>query len=195
MELFNDVMDSHYNDSSEISDAGKLQIARAIGVSIVKNGSMYPTLELLLRHAIQYLGLRGTMAVANPGVLDSEADFIAEISTEVSIYCVPHRIHAACCCYQPVVLPSFISHTRQLDLYDGYQLDYVYVLNGVALFVPCSATLLACTQAPDPDNPKHKKRRGHHSGIGRNHHPPVLSVAEANAKGVRYALSVCTRPS
>eukprot|EP01046_Picozoa_sp_COSAG06_P041918 COSAG06_NODE_5268_length_3597_cov_2.646083_3_plen_143_part_00 len=85
MELFNDVMDSHYKDSSEISDAGKLQIARAIGVSIVKNGSMYPTLELLLRHAIQYLGLRGTMAVANPGVLDSEADFIAEISTEVSI--------------------------------------------------------------------------------------------------------------
>ena len=122
MELFNDVMDSHYNDSSEISDAGKLQIARAIGVSIVKNGSMYPTLELLLRHAIQYLGLRGTMAVANPGVLDSEADFIAEISTEVSIYCVPHRIHAACCCYQPVVLPSFLSHTHQLDLYDGYQL-------------------------------------------------------------------------
>jgi hypothetical protein len=112
MELFNDVMDSHYNDSSEISDAGKLQIARAIGVSIVKNGSMYPTLELLLRHAIQYLGLRGTMAVANPGVLDSEADFIAEISTEVSIYCVPHRIHAACCCYQPVVLPSFLSHTH-----------------------------------------------------------------------------------
>jgi hypothetical protein len=120
MELFNDVMDSHYNDSSEISDAGKLQIARAIGVSIVKNGSMYPTLELLLRHAIQYLGLRGTMAVANPGVLDSEADFIAEISTEVSIYCVPHRIHAACCCYQPVVLPSFPIRTAENGIFEPF---------------------------------------------------------------------------
>ena len=82
MELFNEVMDEHYKDASEISEFGKLQIARAIGVAIVKNGSMYPTMELLLRHAIQYLGLRGTVAVSEPGILDDEASFIAGISAE-----------------------------------------------------------------------------------------------------------------
>ena len=82
MELFNEVMEEHYKDSSEISEFGKLQIARAVGVAIVKNGSMYPTMELLLRHAIQYLGLRGTVAVSEPGVLDDEMAFIAGISAE-----------------------------------------------------------------------------------------------------------------
>eukprot|EP01043_Picozoa_sp_COSAG02_P005035 COSAG02_NODE_134_length_34593_cov_43.594886_21_plen_89_part_00 len=33
---------------------------------------MYPTCELLLRHAIQYLHLRGKQAVAEPGNLDNE---------------------------------------------------------------------------------------------------------------------------
>lgn len=41
-------------------------------VSIVKNGCMYPTCELLLRHAIQYLHLRGKAAISNPGNLDNE---------------------------------------------------------------------------------------------------------------------------
>ena len=41
-------------------------------VSIVKSGSMYPTMELLLRHSIQYLHLRGKSAVAEPGNLDNE---------------------------------------------------------------------------------------------------------------------------
>lgn len=41
-------------------------------VSIVKNGSMYPTMELLLRHSIGYLHLRGKSAVAEPGNLDNE---------------------------------------------------------------------------------------------------------------------------
>lgn len=40
---------------------------------------MYPTMELLLRHAIQYLGLRGKEVVSQPGVLDNEGDFILDL--------------------------------------------------------------------------------------------------------------------
>ena len=86
-------------------DCPQIQITRAVGVAIVKNGCMvngnrhlilrpyssfltlqlhplppqYPTMELLLRHAIQYLGLRGKSVVANPGVLDNEEEFMAEL--------------------------------------------------------------------------------------------------------------------
>ena len=50
----------------------RVQILRAIGVAIVKHGSMYPTLELLLRHAISYLDMKGTDVVRNAGVIDDE---------------------------------------------------------------------------------------------------------------------------
>lgn len=80
VELFNEILDLHFDSSAEISQLGKLQIARAVGVAIVKQGSMYPTMELLLRHAIQYLGLRGKAAVSNPGILDNEMDFIMDLS-------------------------------------------------------------------------------------------------------------------
>ena len=46
-------MSKHYKSAADISDLGKVQIARACGVAIVTNGNMYPTMELLLRHAIQ----------------------------------------------------------------------------------------------------------------------------------------------
>lgn len=45
----------------------------------MKKGSMYPTLEVLLRHSIQYLGLRGKAVVANSGVLDSVEDFLNDM--------------------------------------------------------------------------------------------------------------------
>ena len=32
-----------------------MQILRAIGVAIVKHGSLFPTMEILLRHAVNYL--------------------------------------------------------------------------------------------------------------------------------------------
>ena len=48
------MVSKHYKSAAEISDLGKVQIARACGVAIVTNGNMYPTMELLLRHAIQY---------------------------------------------------------------------------------------------------------------------------------------------
>jgi hypothetical protein len=57
-ELFNEIMEL-YKSVEEISDDERIQITRGIGVSIVKSGCMYPTMELMLRHAIQYLELRG----------------------------------------------------------------------------------------------------------------------------------------
>ena len=79
VELFNEIVDLHFNSAKDISPLGQIQIARAVGVAIVKQGSMYPTMELLLRHAIQYLGLRGKAVVASPGVLDNEDAFIMDL--------------------------------------------------------------------------------------------------------------------
>jgi hypothetical protein len=45
----------------KLSLLGKIQVVRAIGVAIVAHGSMYPTMELLLRHAIQYLPAAATL--------------------------------------------------------------------------------------------------------------------------------------
>ena len=50
------MVSKHYKSAAEISDLGKVQIARACGVAIVTNGNMYPTMELLLRHAQQEHG-------------------------------------------------------------------------------------------------------------------------------------------
>jgi hypothetical protein len=79
VELFNEIVDLHFESAKDISPLGKIQIARAVGVAIVKQGSMYPTMELMLRHTIQYLGLRGKSVVAKPGVLDNEDDFIMDL--------------------------------------------------------------------------------------------------------------------
>ena len=79
VELFNEIVDLHFDNAKDISPRAQIQIARAVGVAIVKQGSMYPTMELLLRHAIQYLGLRGKSVVAAPGVLDNEDDFIMDL--------------------------------------------------------------------------------------------------------------------
>ena len=76
-------------------------------VAIVKNGSMYPTMELLLRHSIQYativsaalphancssaffsvrryLHLRGKKCVSEPGILDSQETFIEMMAPQES---------------------------------------------------------------------------------------------------------------
>ena len=54
------VMSKHYKSAADISDLGKVQIARACGVAIVTNGNMYPTMELLLRRAIQCASMHST---------------------------------------------------------------------------------------------------------------------------------------
>merc|ERR1712167_216062 len=76
----NEVVSKHYKSAAEISDLGKVQIARACGVAIVTNGNMYPTMELLLRHAIQYLGIAGKKLVTEPGVLDNVEEFLRDMA-------------------------------------------------------------------------------------------------------------------
>ena len=78
-----------------ISEEGKIQIARAIGVGIVKNGSMYPTMELHLRHAIAYLKLGGKQCTQQPGILDNETDLIHWVSAESGL---PARERTAALC-------------------------------------------------------------------------------------------------
>jgi hypothetical protein len=57
---------------SSLSDKARVQILRAIGVAIVKHGSMFPTMELLLRHAINYLDMSKHKAITQGGIIDDE---------------------------------------------------------------------------------------------------------------------------
>eukprot|EP01047_Picozoa_sp_COSAG01_P023720 COSAG01_NODE_1444_length_10282_cov_17.103506_2_plen_565_part_00 len=72
-ELFNSLLDDFAADASAMQPSKhcKLQIVRAIGVAIVEQGTMYPPMELLLRHAIQYFDLSAEACRA--GDLDSAA--------------------------------------------------------------------------------------------------------------------------
>ena len=80
VEVFNELMDMFFNDGIDgidgVSTFGRIQICRSVGVAIVKHGAMFPSMELLLRHAIQYLGMRGKRVVCEPGTLDNEAAFL-----------------------------------------------------------------------------------------------------------------------
>jgi hypothetical protein len=86
VELFNEIIDESYEhpDTVDAVDVigplAKIQIARAVGVAIVIHGSLHPSMELLLRHALQFLGLRGTKFVAEPGVLDNREGFIRDLN-------------------------------------------------------------------------------------------------------------------
>lgn len=59
-------------------EAAKVQILRAIGVAIVKHGSMFPTMEILLRHAVNYLNMSKSKAVTDGGILDDQVMFIKD---------------------------------------------------------------------------------------------------------------------
>ena len=62
VEVFNEIMDRFcplYEDNqSSLSEIARIQILRAVGVAIVKHGSMFPTTEILLRHAGNYLNMK-----------------------------------------------------------------------------------------------------------------------------------------
>eukprot|EP01043_Picozoa_sp_COSAG02_P071652 COSAG02_NODE_13188_length_1430_cov_0.777611_1_plen_62_part_10 len=62
-------MDKSGIPQAEMRDVFKLQVLRAIGVSIVQHGHMHPSMELLLRHAVQWLGMKASQAVQRPGEL------------------------------------------------------------------------------------------------------------------------------
>lgn len=79
-EVFNEVMSMSGIPQAEMRDIFKLQLTRAIGVAIVKHGHMYPSMELILRHAVQWLGMKASPAVQRPGELDSEEKFLADMT-------------------------------------------------------------------------------------------------------------------
>ena len=52
-EVFNAIVEKIERDHDAFTELEKLQMARAVGTAIVKHGSMFSTMELLLRHVIQ----------------------------------------------------------------------------------------------------------------------------------------------
>lgn len=86
VELFNDIMDEAYPENTNVAAAmssfAKIQVARAIGVAIVIHGSLHPSMELLLRHSLQFLGLVGTRVVAETGILDNRDAFLQDLFSE-----------------------------------------------------------------------------------------------------------------
>eukprot|EP01050_Picozoa_sp_SAG11_P006516 SAG11_NODE_508_length_8874_cov_5.205812_6_plen_279_part_00 len=80
VEVFNDIFDTfcpmYEADGSSLSEIARIQVLRAIGVAIVKAGTMFPTMEILLRHAINYFNMTKNKALKAGGVIDSEDDFI-----------------------------------------------------------------------------------------------------------------------
>lgn len=79
VEVFNEIMEDHVKKNGPLTEECEIQVARACGVAIVKHGNMYPTMEMLLRHAIQFLGLKGKPVVTTPGIIDNAVDFVADL--------------------------------------------------------------------------------------------------------------------
>lgn len=102
----NNINNDNSNDANSSSDAGlsvlaQLQILRAIGCAIVLKGSMHPTMELLLRHAIASFGGGRdrancpaiiTAALREPGSLDSIPLFLSDLRKLPS-----HEQQLVCC--------------------------------------------------------------------------------------------------
>jgi hypothetical protein len=79
VEVFNEIIDtycpSYESIPASLSQQAKVQILRAIGIAIVKKGSLFPTMEILLRHAVNYLGMKKSKAVTGAGIIDNENCF------------------------------------------------------------------------------------------------------------------------
>ena len=82
VEVFNEIIDifcpAYEEEPETLSETARVQILRAIGVAIVKHGSMFPTMEILLRHAVNYLDMKKSKAVSSSGVIDDEGGLIAD---------------------------------------------------------------------------------------------------------------------
>jgi hypothetical protein len=91
VEVFNEIMDKFCPDyeknPASLSEKAREQILRAIGVAIVKHGALFPTMEILLRHAVNYLNMKKSKAVRQSGIIDNEELFLQsfeEITLEES---------------------------------------------------------------------------------------------------------------
>ena len=110
IEVFNEIIELYCPAFGAVSFNCRVQMVRAVGVAIVKNGSMFPTvrrpaicdesfnlkhlyrflrthirsrvfqMELLLRHAINYTGLKRHAVVQQAGTLDNEDLFVAQMA-------------------------------------------------------------------------------------------------------------------
>ena len=82
VEVFNDIFDTfcpmYEADPDSLSEIARVQVLRSIGVAIVKAGTMFPTMELLLRHAINYLNMKKNKAIKTGGIIDNEEAFIED---------------------------------------------------------------------------------------------------------------------
>lgn len=78
-EVFNDIMAATNFAPEDMRDLFKIQLIRAVGVAIVKHGNMYPTMEILLRHSVQWLGMKSSSQVSQPNVLDNMTKFLEDM--------------------------------------------------------------------------------------------------------------------
>ena len=113
IEVFNELMDTFFPakdgglTGGALSTFGKVQICRAVGVAIIKHGSMFPTMELLLRHSIQYLGMRGKRVVCEAGTLDNVEAFLQGLTPDTD---VPTPLNLS------VILPLVLPSRSKMDL-------------------------------------------------------------------------------
>jgi len=71
LELFEDIL-----MDIDMTYETKLQVARAIGCNIVKTRDMHPSKEILLRHAVRYLGFYKSPETKDTGVVDTPNDLL-----------------------------------------------------------------------------------------------------------------------
>ena len=84
IEVFNDILDkfcpSFEREPTSLTQNARIQMLRAIGIAVVRHGSISPTMEVLLLHAIEYLDMRQSSAVQSRGVIDNQEDFIEDFA-------------------------------------------------------------------------------------------------------------------
>ena len=86
----------------------KIQVVRAIGLAIIENGTMYPPMELLLRHAVQYFDLP-----AQAGVDSESFDYSAEsLRRELRRLPVHEQRLVACVHLLAMLLDGTLSYTE-----------------------------------------------------------------------------------
>ena len=89
---------------------------------------MFPTKQILLRHAVNYLGMTKSAAVASTGVIDSEEDLITDME-DLKL----NEVRAVLCCHMLCyMLDGSVSWT-ELNLWHAL-LDRVEVLFQQGIF-------------------------------------------------------------
>ena len=81
-EVFNEILQHHASDTStpRLSKPAELCVVRAVAVAIETQGTNAATMDLLLRHAIQFFGLGRSKAIEAPSSpLQSTACFLCEL--------------------------------------------------------------------------------------------------------------------